>query len=249
MNLSETFNRCKLGLAGATLALGSVSGSAQALTDGDLVFVALDSNRDGQQASIALELGLDSLSNAPDFSGASLVSGALQTWLNDPNAGTITWGVFGVGNDASADLNDIRIFSTVNPVDTPAAQPLGNIFGAFSVMDTFVGKFNGEDAVDTSPMDGVVQGIQGTNGFLAQGFLPNWGTNTSFDATGPLGMLEMYAFGIDDVTAEGVDGAFQGTWTLTTQGELSYAPVPVPAAVWMFGSALIGLIGARRRAA
>ena len=37
-----------------------------------------------------------------------------------------------------------------------------------------------------------------------------------------------------------------GSFTLT-QDALTYAPVPVPAAVWLFGSVLAGLLGMRRR--
>lgn len=34
----------------------------------------------------------------------------------------------------------------------------------------------------------------------------------------------------------------------TVSGDIAFAPVPVPAAVWFMGSALLGLIGMRRRA-
>ena len=44
------------------------------------------------------------------------------------------------------------------------------------------------------------------------------------------------------------DGATPFVWTLGLDGTLSYAPVPVPAAVWLFGSALAAFLGLRRRA-
>ena len=44
---------------------------------------------------------------------------------------------------------------------------------------------------------------------------------------------------------------FEGVWSLSSNGTLTYsalgAPVPVPAAVWLLGSALIGLVGVARR--
>jgi ABC-type uncharacterized transport system permease subunit len=40
---------------------------------------------------------------------------------------------------------------------------------------------------------------------------------------------------------------YAGVWSLSTDGMLSYSAVPVPAAVWLFGSGLVGLIGVARR--
>ena len=40
-----------------------------------------------------------------------------------------------------------------------------------------------------------------------------------------------------------------GTFNVTFKGAVSPSAVPVPAAVWLLGSALFGLMGARRRAA
>ncbi len=45
---------------------------------------------------------------------------------------------------------------------------------------------------------------------------------------------------------------FSGNWTLASNGTLSYSAevvpaVPVPAAVWLLGSAMIGLVGVARR--
>jgi hypothetical protein len=43
---------------------------------------------------------------------------------------------------------------------------------------------------------------------------------------------------------------FVGTWKFSSDGALEYSAVPVPAAVWLLGSALLGLVGiSRRRAA
>lgn len=40
---------------------------------------------------------------------------------------------------------------------------------------------------------------------------------------------------------------FAGVWTLSQSGMLTYSAVPVPAAVWLFGSGLVGLAGIARR--
>ncbi|MEM7468907.1 MAG: hypothetical protein AAF387_18730 [Pseudomonadota bacterium] len=246
MNLSETLSRCKTTLASATLALTMVSGSAQALTDGDLVFIAFDAERNGNPASIAIDLNLNALANVGDFSAASIMSTELQAWLNDANAGPISWGVFAVGDDLSPMIEDIRYFSTVNPAAAPPpTQSQGNVFGAFGVMDNLVTRFANADGDD----DGIVEGIAGTNEFLADQFLPNFGNQLTVMSTGGTDeTLTMFAIGLDPITAEGIDPEAVGFWSLdATTGGIDFAVVPVPAAVWMFGSALLGLLGARRR--
>ncbi|MEM7467912.1 MAG: hypothetical protein AAF387_13645, partial [Pseudomonadota bacterium] len=217
MNLSETLSRCKRTLASATLALTMVSGSAQALTDGDLVFMALDANRNGNQASIAIDLNLNALANVGDFSAASIISNELQAWLNDANAGPISWGVFAVGNDIGA-IEDIEFFSTVNPgAAPPPSQSQDNVFRSFDVMDFLVNDFNGADG----DADGIVEGISPTNDFLADNFLPNFGNRLTVMSTGGIDdVLPMFSFGLDPITAEPIAPEAVGFWSLdaTTGG-------------------------------
>jgi|GEM_PF-6887565 len=88
--------------------------------------------------------------------------------------------------------------------------------------------------------------------------------NTSSSAKNPLtGSVNMYLYHFDtanyaqkQATETGynyiVDGTtYDGVFTLTSDGNLSYttnlAPVPIPGAVWLLGSGLVGLAGIRRR--
>lgn len=102
----------------------------------------------------------------------------------------------------------------------------------------------------------------------------NWNNSTPFDSTGAVGsslyfMLasETCGTGVFGVTCNtsstdlyqfyGANGLTSGTgtgigqWTLSQGGVLSYSAavsaVPVPAAVWLFGSGLLGLVGIARR--
>ena len=92
-------------------------------------------------------------------------------------------------------------------------------------------------------------------------FNVSWGTNFNLqlpqlDNSGTLGdSLAFYHWYLDNPggTAKVVSAQLAGVWTLSTEGVLSYgapevAAVPVPAAAWLFGSALAGLgIFPRRR--
>ena len=85
--------------------------------------------------------------------------------------------------------------------------------------------------------------------------IPNWG-----DVSGNPGLTtstnvgDAIAFYQINVSTEDFETGLvtqMGDWLLSTEGALTYgAPVsavPVPAAVWLFGSGLIGLVGVARR--
>jgi len=48
-------------------------------------------------------------------------------------------------------------------------------------------------------------------------------------------------------TGDFANTALLGSFSLSTSGNLTYAPVPLPAAVWLFGAGLMGLVGVARR--
>ena len=85
----------------------------------------------------------------------------------------------------------------------------------------------------------------------------NWGGSWAGPSTeGKLGnSLGFYFVGVDPAIAttgadQTVVSAFSGQWTLSANGTLTYgapAPVPLPPAVWLLGSALVGLVGVGRR--
>jgi hypothetical protein len=93
----------------------------------------------------------------------------------------------------------------------------------------------------------------GNPGGAAGGSVTEYSTGPSQAGFAPGSSEELYA-----VTGNGNNGVAQtyelGTLTLGTDGSLTLlqqsAPVPLPAAVWLFGSGLLGLAGiGRRRAA
>lgn len=248
MKLNETLSRWKSGLASAALALSLVSGSASADIDGaSLFFIALDADRGGSQESYAIDLNFDFLANDPS-TFSTITDAGLASWLSAPNAsGLISWGVFGIGNNGSAEA--FRIASTVNPADTPNTLSQSDIGGAIAAGGAYISSFNAAVGGGES-----VQALQGQAGF-PQGFGDGWGgiTDGNFSSMGGLDeMLEMFVFAIENESPfAGQPGVpYNGFWKLDASlGSLEFAPVPIPAAVWLFGTALAGLFGARRRAA
>lgn len=84
---------------------------------------------------------------------------------------------------------------------------------------------------------------------------PGLSTSQSLDAS--LEMMYLAAVGTNAQTAASVDfydNAYgRAVWSLSSNGQLTYtvgaevAAVPVPAALWLFGSGLLGLVGIGRR--
>jgi len=62
--------------------------------------------------------------------------------------------------------------------------------------------------------------------------------------------LPFYFAGIGSDYTTGIVTEMPNIWKLTSTGQLTYAApsaVPVPAAVWLFGSGLLGLVSVARR--
>lgn len=199
-----------------------------------------------------------------DFDGNASYSYSVSgsTLLNQ--AGTV-WNVLAVDNnadpadtlyDANAAHYGMRVmttFSNANVVDTNIGADAANA-GAY-----IVGINN--QAGHAGAGDGQQTGIIGGAGYwglqMNTAFMPTLGVKAAVgDSMGFLLAADQFSpidfgGGFIDSNYQGVlQTTFAGNWSLDSQGLLTYSAVPVPAAVWLFGSALVGLVGvARRRAA
>jgi hypothetical protein len=173
----------------------------------------------------------------------------------DGIAGTI--GISVCGSCGNITFNSFNFDTIANTAGGNFAQEGGNLglwVGSTSAtVTTFnpVGRLGGID--------------QGTNSFFGPNPW-NYGSFTTGSQTGPSGTLSGTAVtnigdvngdGIDDYTATFVSNTlvgeewgpgFSGTpYTEVWQMEILSAPIPVPAAVWLMGSGLVGLVGVARR--
>ena len=89
-----------------------------------------------------------------------------------------------------------------------------------------------ENAMDTwfnnSPMNAASAGVGGEQSFF---YVTNTGSTTAFlTKNKPVDAIQQ-----------------AGTFSLSTNGDLNYVATPIPAAVWLLGSAMVGLVGVARR--
>ena len=114
-----------------------------------------------------------------------------------------------------------------------------NVYGfSFSVFDNTSG---GGEQITIELSDGSSQTIATSDMYATNS--DSWGV--------PLDTYQFYSSGatIASVTFDedsGGGGDNMGLHSMTLSG-IDFAPVPVPAAVWLFGSALISLVGIKRR--
>jgi hypothetical protein len=204
-------------------------------------------------------LGTNSASNAGSIDLAE--SSALATFISTYGASNLEWGVLGTlqaGAQPNKAGNNVAVGS--------AAPTAGNL----SSISQLVVAPNLEQttAAFQSDVGALVSNytVGGKNyTWNAAGSAVNlWGSTSGTDNGGS---TDFYGAGIQQagnglgavvslygITGNGTTGQTNSydltdALTLTAGGVLEASPVPIPAAVWLFGSGLLGLIGVGRRRA
>jgi hypothetical protein len=174
--------------------------------------------------------------------GTSWVNPVTSTELTDTNAGTF------LATNSTTGYNNITLgmrFNQVNVVDAPGAADIA-LFFMFDQTSNNVGfSVNGTDFQDllfsvvSKPPQQVVNNVQ-------------WDGNTLQQVELMVAEVDLNDFGVsslNEFTLSMGQTTDVGVVALSMVGAINSVPVPVPAAVWLFGSGLVGLAGiARKRA-
>lgn len=259
-------------VAAVALAAG---GSAAAATIGaeGLFFSAFNGNTDAP-SSIVINLGETTthFKTTPTASRSLATSDptaltTLSTWLNgnSANLGTVQWSIYGRMNGTAPTVNFGGLATMAVPNTIAAINDClsGAAVSCGANGTTRINVVNGSlDSFLNTPSTGANANLQSQNAFAAndtkQLFFASQNGGVSYETRGGLNQsLLFYSFfplqGVSNQisSARGSVSKFPGQWNFSfapgTGASLSYSAVPVPAAVWMLGSALTGLVGVSRR--
>lgn len=166
--------------------------------------------------------------------------------FNTSNASTWSWYVFNDnGNNLITTLSSLNTGAPEDP--NGGKETVGQIATINAAIQTYM--FDVQNAAGTADSLLVTSPTAVHNPIqLVTGYAANLAYSTNdLIGFGSMNFYKMTAFG--PAYNPSTVTQLAGTWTLASNGDLTYSVsnVPLPAAVWLFGSGLLGLVGVARR--
>ncbi len=234
------------------------AGGGQGTGDAELLLSVYDP---GRNQSLVLDLNVTAnqfRSNATFLSSNFSVTDALlQSFIaGSANQSAMRWNIGGISNmGPGPDLGLLSTHgtagATIDPIERPATGSailtgMGNYEG--------YANYNSDLFTVANPNSAISNALVDPSGHMAGIWGPSFGgaltyINEQTGFTGGQLMSFIYADEADTISNEPFATTFaNGQWEIdATLGKVSYTVVPVPAAVWLLGSGLVGLIGISRR--
>ena len=226
----------KTKFAVAALAMSITSVNAATISDNSIVVNILKDGLPGQSMLIDTQI----------FSG-DIVNGTLSSWTSNSD---LTAAISGFITGASS----VEFWVAGRYIEGANKYALSGVqFDASATVNGFV---------DANIPAYISDSNIGLFSGATEGVTENWVTDipagdpSHFQNANTNGLVASVGLGVDGAFIGSQSGFFIGvnnfdynTWRLDADGTLSYgvSAVPVPAAVWLFGSGLIGLVGVARR--
>ncbi len=234
--------------------LGSGTGA------GELMFSIYDP---GRAQSLTLDMNLTANTfrnnNASLVNTFSVSNSLLQSFIaGSANQSAMVWNLGGLSNSGFGP-NAGTLTTNGNAgatIDTTSIN--GNALTSAMQFASNYGNLNSGLFTASNP-NAAITSASGPAGFLGGAWGYNFGGSFSFNNTvngfGSDQLMSFIALGVTDVSdldGQAISNTFaSGKWHVdAASGTVSYvgvSAVPVPAAVWLFGSGLLGLVGVSRR--
>ncbi len=252
-----------ISLAASTQASALIASPQDGLGNGEAIFAIWDPvtlNSYSQDLGLTWNQYKPNLTNAAYTFSASINKKVYNAAFAKSNPANLVWNV-SVANNVRPDWSNLYDYGVIGTDKVPFRLNNGAVLQAISIQDQMATAqkkvVNGYAVNDRNPADNFAKhGTVANGAYAGEGRLWSWnwassnGVNNSasigdtmgfyYEKINPVTTMMFPSF----VTKAAGDWAFNGK-------ALSYAApvsaVPVPAAIWLMGSGLIGLVGIARR--